>query len=499
MKRTGTTKARGAAPRAFTLELTKGCNLRCGYCYYAGRDDAYDPKMRMSAEVAEKSVEVLLDEAAVGESAHLHFFGGEPLLNLPILESTVHYAERRAREEGKRITFEVTTNGTRLTDEVVAFLNEHDVQVGVSFDGPPEIQDVARPAASGSSYALAEPGIRRLLESRKGTPLAARTHCSVVVTRDCGDLVYIVDHLEGLGFEKIILTPATDLDGESRGFREEDLPDVLASYTELGAAYEASVRAGEPVAANWFPTLMGRLLSGERKMHFCGGGRDYLGVAADGSVNLCYRFYENDEFAMGSVQEGIESGVTERLDEHDLDSRTTCSKCWARYFCGGGCHHDNVTTSGGLGDPNPITCEIFRHSMGLTLEAWARLSREGRLEGRRAPDTGPDSMNDQSPAAESPASPDSMETFATDAKPKKKHGCHTRELDGEKVVYDPETHEVCVLNPAAAFIFELCDGEGTVADILEQLERRYEAPQDVLSRDLTATLMELRKKHLVSE
>ena len=45
--------------RALTLELTKGCNLRCGYCYYAEREDAYQPATRMSAEVAAQSVDLL--------------------------------------------------------------------------------------------------------------------------------------------------------------------------------------------------------------------------------------------------------------------------------------------------------------------------------------------------------------------------------------------------------------------------------------------------------
>jgi hypothetical protein len=40
-----------------------------------------------------------------------------------------------------------------------------------------------------------------------------------------------------------------------------------------------------------------------------------------------------------------------------------------------------------------------------------------------------------------------------------------RELGGERVVYDPVSHEVVVLNKTAAFIFELCDGSRTVKDL----------------------------------
>ena len=61
------------------------------------------------------------------------------------------------------------------------------VFVGVSLDGPPEVQDAARPLAGGSSYALAAPKVRALLDSRAGTDL--KTHASVVVTRLELDLV----------------------------------------------------------------------------------------------------------------------------------------------------------------------------------------------------------------------------------------------------------------------------------------------------------------------
>ena len=61
-------EAASIKPRAFSLELTKGCNLRCGYCYYAAREEAYDPGTAMSPEVAEQSVELLLHEAAPGEA-----------------------------------------------------------------------------------------------------------------------------------------------------------------------------------------------------------------------------------------------------------------------------------------------------------------------------------------------------------------------------------------------------------------------------------------------
>jgi hypothetical protein len=88
--------------------------------------------------------------------------------------------------------------------------------------------------------------------------------------------------------------------------------------------------------------------------------------------------------------------------------------------------------------------------------------------------------------------------LAADDRPTRAAGCHLRELPNETVVYDPATHEVCVLSPVAAFIFGLCDGGHTVADILARLAARYDAPGDVLERDLGRTLRELAAKRLIS-
>jgi uncharacterized protein len=473
--------ARAIQPRAFALELTKGCNLRCGYCYYAGREQAYDPRTRMSREVAYRSVELLLGDGPEGEPVHVHFFGGEPLLDFALLRDVTLYAERRAREAGKAVTFEVTTNGTRLEPEVIEFLNEHRVAVGVSLDGPPEVQDAARPLSGGSSYALAAPKIRALLASRAGTGL--RTHASAVVTRLELDLVKLVRHLEQLGFTRILLTPATDLEKKSNGIREEDLPRAFAAIDALAVEYERRTLAGEPVAETWFPRLVGRIRSGERLTKFCSGGRDYLGVAADGKVALCYRFFEDERFAMGSVQAGIERGVTERILAAPVDERTVCSRCWARHYCGGGCHHDNQSSQGSIETPNPVSCELFRHGMERALEAWVRLSRAGALAGR----------------ARGPVSSRGMGALSGDqARPRGASGTHARVLGNERIVYDPATHEVVVLNETAAFILDLCDGTRSVEDMQRALEERYAVPSAKLRADLQATLADLRAKKLVT-
>ena len=60
---------------------------------------------RMSEETARQSVEFMLKESGANRVAHITFFGGETLLNFPVLKKTITYARRRGAELGKDVDF----------------------------------------------------------------------------------------------------------------------------------------------------------------------------------------------------------------------------------------------------------------------------------------------------------------------------------------------------------------------------------------------------------
>ena len=88
--------------------------------------------------------------------------------------------------------------------------------------------------------------------------------------------------------------------------------------------------------------------------------------------------------------------------------------------------------------------------------------------------------------------------YQDDDRPRRSADCHVRDLEGEQVVYEPSSHEVVVLNETAALILSLCDGTHTVAELLAEMQRRYDAPEDVLRTDLHGTLSELRARAILS-
>ena len=131
------------------LNVTNQCNLSCTYCYEYGEDKIVDtengrqPKF-MTEETARQSVEFMLKESGDNTVAHITFFGGETLLNFPVLAKTIAYARRRGAELGKIVDFSLTTNATLLKPEIIEFLAAERVGVTISIDGPREVQDKFR-------------------------------------------------------------------------------------------------------------------------------------------------------------------------------------------------------------------------------------------------------------------------------------------------------------------------------------------------------------------
>lgn len=65
----------------------------------------------------------------------LSFFGGEPLLEWDLLQHCCNYLKQQAAEQGVRVRFGITTNGTLLTRKRLEWLAEQDFLVGLSVDG----------------------------------------------------------------------------------------------------------------------------------------------------------------------------------------------------------------------------------------------------------------------------------------------------------------------------------------------------------------------------
>ena len=227
------------------LNVTNQCNLSCTYCYEYGEDKIVDtengkqPKF-MSEETARESVEFMLKESGDNKVAHITFFGGETLLNFPVLQKTIAYARQRGAELGKEVDFSLTTNATLLKPEIIEFLAENHVGVTISIDGPREVQDKFRVFHNGTgSYDVVAPKIKELLKRHRSRPIGAR----VTLTSGTLDIKRIYRHLtEEMGFWEVGFAPVTTSPSRGHAISDDGYDEMLGQFRDLAYEFlEASV------------------------------------------------------------------------------------------------------------------------------------------------------------------------------------------------------------------------------------------------------------------
>ena len=362
--------------QTLVVNVTNQCNLACTYCYEYGEDKIVDtdngaqPKF-MTEDTARQSVELLLRES--GPVAHLTFFGGETLMNFPVLKKTVAYARRRADEVGKRIEFALTTNATLLRPEIIEFLADENVGVTISIDGPKEVQDKFRVFHNGTgSYDVVQPKIKALLQRHTSKPIGAR----VTLTRQTLDVKRIFRHLvDEVGFRSVGFAPVTTASNRDYAVSGEGFDHLLSQFQELAYEYRDSMLQNRWHAFSNVRETLQEIHHGHAKAYPCGAGIGLMGVATGGDVSLCHRFAGSDEHRFGSVSDGIDRArQAEFLESHHIDHKTDCSQCWARPICAGGCYHEAHTRHGSTTKPNLHYCDWIRGWTGTCLEIYGELA-----------------------------------------------------------------------------------------------------------------------------
>ena len=360
------------------LNVTNQCNLSCTYCYEYSEDKIVDttngaqPKF-MSEETARQSVDLLFKESGDNRVVHVSFFGGETLMNYPVLSRVVPYAREQAEARGKHVEFNLTTNATLLTGEMIGFLAEHDVSVTVSIDGPREMQNRFRVFHNGGgSYDVLLPRVRELLRRHTSRPIGAR----VTLTSQVSDVVSIYRHLtEEIGFQEVGFAPVTTSPGRDYALDGSGFDQMVDQFTALADEFLEAALAGKHHGFSNVSETLEEIHKGASKAYPCGAGLGLVGVATGGDVALCHRFAGSDEHKLGTVTEGLDRDAQNAfLERHHLANKTDCHTCWARPLCSGGCYHEAHTRYGTSAHANLHYCEWIRGWTDVCLRVYGELA-----------------------------------------------------------------------------------------------------------------------------
>jgi uncharacterized protein len=327
---------------------SSACNLHCKYCFYC--DEAEKRTERSYGLMTEDTLEILVKKAfEYGESfVGFAFQGGEPTLAgldfyRKLLELQQKYNQKRAK-----ISNSIQTNGTLIDADWAEFLAQNRFLVGLSLDGPKDINDLNRVDAQGKgSYNWVAKTVQLFNQHQ-----VEYNVLSVVTKPVARHIGTVYQFLVKQGFQYLQFIPCLDGLGEEPGHNLYSLTAEL--YEEflkrLFDLWYRDWQNGRRISIRMFDNILQLLLgyppeSCDMK-GYCSANPV---IEADGSVYPC-DFYVLDQWKMGNIRtadfpEMLQSETARDFTAVSAGIAEQCGQCDFYPVCRGGCrrHYEPIT------------------------------------------------------------------------------------------------------------------------------------------------------------
>lgn len=329
------------------LQVTQQCNLRCEYCIYSGiyHDTRQHQNKNMSFETAKKAIDFYLQHSDETEELNFGFYGGEPLLRFDLIKQCIEYIESHVN--GHKIRYNMTTNGTLLTEEVGAFLEKYHFSLSISLDGPKEEHNANRKFRSGEGSFDA---IMKNVKALKHThPDLTKDVMFMTVMNPKTEITHVLEYFdtdEILCDHRIKFNQMDEVGlDEELTYHENFLLVRKYEYLKMLASVVNKVprdcvsrlmKDGE-----FYIRLLGSRISMCRTIPQttqrggpCVAGIRRLFVTTDGEFYPCERVNETSEFCrIGSLENGFEINKISDFINIGCVTEEQCKNCWNLNFC----------------------------------------------------------------------------------------------------------------------------------------------------------------------
>lgn len=347
-----------APVKALCLHVAHDCNLRCKYCFASTGDFGQGRKI-MPPEIAKKAIDFVIARSGVRHNIEVDFFGGEPLMAWDTVTQTVDYARSLEEKHNKKFRFTITTNGLLLDEDKRKYINENMDNCVLSLDGRREVNDEFRKTVAGTgSYDTIVPKFKALVDERDpNLDYYARGTFTSHNLDFAEDVLSIAD----AGFDRLSVEPVTADPGCGYDLTEDDLPKIEAEYDRLTDIMLERKKEGKPFTFFHFMVDLDQGPCVVKRLRGCGAGYEYVAVTPDGDIYPCHQFVGKDEFKQGSVlDQSFNMDIAQKFAGMNIYSRPKCQKCWAKFYCSGGCSAANYNMNHDMNDSYDLGCEMER-------------------------------------------------------------------------------------------------------------------------------------------
>lgn len=316
-----------------TFQITEDCNLACSYCYQICKS-----KNKMSFETAKRLIDYLFDNRLnpksdfYEEKTHgfvFDFIGGEPFLEIDLIEQICDYFEQRLLEFPNspwvvNHAYNFSTNGTLyFTPKAQRFMNKYRefLSIGITIDGCKKLHDECR-VYKGTNKGSYDEAIKAAL-----VELKQYNNDSTKITIAPSNVSYVAE-----GLINMIKLGFTFIHANCVFEEGWTLSDAKILYNEMNkvSKYIIENNLQDKIYIALFDTSKYVPIDDEVAEHnWCGvSSQSMIALDYKGLIYPCIRFMESSighdltPFTVGDLDNGL-YGTKEYKDRYDIISNLT--------------------------------------------------------------------------------------------------------------------------------------------------------------------------------
>lgn len=324
---------------SFTILPTMQCNFRCSYCFESENNAIQDKSM--SEEVQDALVEQIISFSQKGYKIELSWFGGEPLMEIGIIESI----SNRLKSKNVEFSADMTTNGFLLTPEVVDKMEKCKIKkFQITIDGDEYTHNSRRMLTNGAGTYHVIMDNLKYLSTKKGMTSVIRVN---------------VDKTNESVYSQIATTIQNEFPGMYTypGFVVEGCNacsgKAFSNHMEKADFYLYQYKEYQNPSLPYFPSFTLGICMASNLNSWV--------VGPDGELYNCLSEVGVPSKVVGNVKDNTITNmdhITQFMVGVSPFENAQCKQCHALPICGGGCALDRIAKKNGQAID---TCTIFKN------------------------------------------------------------------------------------------------------------------------------------------
>lgn len=355
------------------INISNDCNLSCKYCY--ANEGCYDSeKSYMTINTARLTLETFF--TFFDEINNIQIFGGEPLINIPVIKFICEWLEEKHKnnEIRKLPNIGFVSNGVLINEEIINLMKRYNMKATISLDGPPEVNDSMRVFKNGTGISKIVEDNILLMKKETNEPSTIEATYNISHVNQGVSIAdvskYILDkfntyaHIAPVGGEK----------GDN--YLLNDYEEFVKSVDDIFSTFKTSNPNNYSLVQRMIEGLMKKNLDNN---YICAAGLGTLSVSVDGTIYPCFMFTDNSDFSMGKIDEKnlFTSDKFRQIRNNFISMNKNniepCNKCFIRKICSGCLGRDYYET-GSIKKLSEANCDMQRRMMERVVINLVRLS-----------------------------------------------------------------------------------------------------------------------------